>query len=104
VGLAICFDIHTILDRYDRESLWALLFLSAWVDDEHPADWFRRQLPAEAARHKHYVIGANWSVDRQQPWRGYGFSTIIGADGAVLATAKSLHGSEIIYAELLTAR
>jgi predicted amidohydrolase len=104
VGLAICFDIHTILGRYDDEKLWALLYPIAWVDEEHPAEWFWHRLPAEVAKHKHYVVGANWSVDRPQSWRGYGFSTILGPDGAVLATAKSLHGSEIVYAELLVAR
>lgn len=104
VGLAICFDIHTILDRYDSEKLWALLYPIAWVDEEHPAEWFWHRLPAEVAKHKHYVVGANWSVDRPEAWRGYGFSTILGPDGAVVATATSLHGSEIIYAELTVAR
>ena len=50
------------------------------------------------------VIGANWSPDKPQPWRGYGFSTIISPRGEVVATAKSLHGSEIVYAEIETAR
>ncbi len=48
-------------------------------------------------------IGANWSVDDKQPWFGYGFSTILSPDGKVLATAKSIHGSEIIYATIPTA-
>jgi hypothetical protein len=52
---------------------------------------------------KHYVIGANWSVDRKQPWFGYGFSTVLGPDGEVIATAKSLYGSEIVYATIPTA-
>jgi predicted amidohydrolase len=100
VGLAICFDIHTILEDYESKKLWALLYPIAWVDDEHPADWFWHKLPAHVGRFSHYVIGANWSVDRPQKWRGYGFSTIIGPDGQVVATAKSLHGSEIVYAEI----
>jgi predicted amidohydrolase len=53
---------------------------------------------------KHYVIGANWSVDEPQNWRGYGFSTIISPEGQVLASAKSLYGSEIVYAELNVAK
>ena len=100
VGLAICFDIHTILAHYANHRLWALLFPTAWVDEEHPADWFHHRLPSEIAKHKFHVIGANWSVDRPQRWRGYGFSTIISAEGQVLATAKSLYGSEIVFAEL----
>ena len=104
VGLAICFDIHSILDQFESEKLWALLYPIAWVDEEHPADWFWHKLPAHIAPHKHYLIGANWSVDRPHRWRGYGFSTILGPEGQILATAKSLYGSEIIYAEITTAR
>jgi len=100
VGLAICFDIHTILERYEPEKLWALLYPIAWVDDEHPADWYWHRLPARVGQFRHYVIGANWSVDGEQRWRGYGFSTIIDPAGHVIATAKSLHGSEIVYADI----
>jgi predicted amidohydrolase len=104
VGLAICFDIHTILEQYQSEKLWALLYPIAWVDEEHPADWFWHKLPARVAPFHHYVIGANWSVDHPKHWRGYGFSTIIGPDGKILTSAKSLYGSEIVYAELQTAQ
>ena len=103
VGLAICFDIHTILEKYEKHKLWALLYPIAWVDQDHPADWFWHRLPARVAPFKHYLIGANWSVDRAQRWRGYGFSTIISPEGKVVATAKSLYGSEIVYATLPTA-
>ena len=103
VGLAICFDIHTILEKYRDERLWALLYPIAWVDENHPAEWFWHKLPARVAPYRHHVLGANWSVDGEQRWFGYGFSTIINADGKVIATAKSLHGSEIVYATLPTA-
>jgi predicted amidohydrolase len=104
VGLAICFDIHTILEDYEPEKLWALLYPIAWVDDEHPADWFWHKLPQRTRKFHHYLVGANWSVDRPQPWRGYGFSTIISPEGRIVATAKSLYGSEIIYAEIEPAK
>jgi len=104
VGLAICFDIHTILEQYESKDLWALLYPIAWVDEEHPADWFWHRLPARVMPFHHYLIGANWSVDRPQRWRGYGFSTILGPDGRILATAKSLYGSEIVYADIRPAR
>jgi predicted amidohydrolase len=104
VGLAICFDIHTILEKYQPHKIWALLYPIAWVDESHPADWFWHRLPARIAPFKHYVIGANWSVDAKQPWYGYGFSTIFSPEGKVLATAKSLYGSEIVYAEIKTAK
>jgi predicted amidohydrolase len=100
VGLAICYDIHTILEKYEDQRIWALLYPIAWVDSEHPADWFYHQLPARVARFRHYVIGANWSVDAQQTWRGYGFSVILSPAGQVLAHARSLYGSEIVYAEI----
>lgn len=102
VGLAICFDIHTILEKYEPLQLWALLYPIAWVDDEHPAEWFWHRLPERIKPFDHYVIGANWSVDQKQKWRGYGFTTIYSSEGEILAAAKSLHGSEIVYAELKT--
>jgi predicted amidohydrolase len=103
VGLAICFDIHTILPKYQEHHLWALLYPIAWVDGAHPAEWFWHTLPQRVAPFGHYVIGANWSVDQRQPWSGYGFSTIIAPGGDVVASARSLHGSEIVYATLPTA-
>jgi predicted amidohydrolase len=104
VGLAICFDIHTILPKYQPEHIWALLYPIAWVDETHPAEWFWHTLPGRVKPFGHYVIGANWSVDRPQKWFGYGFSTIISPDGKVVASAKSLYGSEIVYAEIETAK
>lgn len=100
VGLAICFDIHTILEKYQDRHLWALLYSIAWVDDEHPAEWFLERLPERVKPFKLHVIGANWSVDQKQKWRGYRFSEIISNQGTVVATAKRLYGSEIVYADL----
>jgi predicted amidohydrolase len=100
VGLGICFDVHTILEKYKDKDIWALLYPIAWVDTEHPAEWFFHKLPARVKPFKHHVIGANWSVDKPQAWRGYGFSTIIDNQGKVVNSAKSLYGSEIVYADL----
>jgi predicted amidohydrolase len=102
VGLAICFDIHTILPKYQPFHIWALLYSSAWVDENHPAEWFWHTLPDGVKPFHHYVIGANWSVDEKQTWFGYGFSEVIGLDGTILSAAKSLHGSEIVYATIPT--
>jgi predicted amidohydrolase len=102
VGLAICFDIHTILEKYQPHHLWALLYPIAWVDETHPAEWFWHRLPKRVAPFKHYVVGANWSVDQKENWFGYGFSTILGPGGKVIASAKSLYGSEVVYATLKT--
>ncbi len=103
VGLGICHDIHTILEKYAGKHLWALLYPIAWVDTEHPAEWFFHRLPERVKPFKHHLIGANWSVDHKQDWRGFGFSVVISNAGQVLASAKSLYGSETVYAELPTA-
>ena len=103
VGLGICYDIHTILPKYRAQRLWSLLYPIAWVSNEHPAQWFWHELPQRTKAFEHYVIGANWSVDEPQPWRGYGFSTIISPAGEVVASAKHLYGSEIVYANIKTA-
>ena len=103
VGLAICYDIHTILPKYEPLRIWALLYPIAWVDKTHPAEWFWHKLPARTSKFKHYVIGANWSVDHPENWYGYGFSIILSPEGKVLASAKSLYGSEIVYATIKTA-
>jgi predicted amidohydrolase len=103
IGLGICYDIHTILEKYQPYHLWALLYPIAWVDEKHPTEWFQHKLPQRVARFHHYLIGANWSVDEQQSWFGYGFSTVISPTGEVLANAKTLHGSEIVYATIRTA-
>jgi predicted amidohydrolase len=100
VGLGICFDIHTILEKYAPHKLWCLLYPIAWVDTEHPAEWMWTKLPERVKPFGHHLIGANWSVDKKQDWRGYGFSVIVSNEGKVLASAKSLYGSEIVYAEL----
>jgi len=104
VGLGICFDIHTILEKYEPHHLWCLLYPIAWVDIEHPAEWMFHRLPERVKPFKHHLVGANWSVDNKQDWRGYGFSVIISNEGKVLSSAKSLYGSEIIYADLPTAK
>ena len=104
VGLGICFDIHTILEKYEPHNIWCLLYPIAWVDSEHPADWMFHRLPERVKPFKHHLVGANWSVDKKQDWRGYGFSVIISNEGKVVASAKSLYGSEIVYAELPTAK
>lgn len=100
VGLAICYDIHTILDAYAMQDIWALLYSIAWVQEDDPGAWFDKELPAKIARHGHHVIGANWSVEAEQSWKGYGYSRVITGDGKVLAKARTRQGSEIVYADL----
>jgi predicted amidohydrolase len=101
VGLAICFDIHTILERLKPKKIWALLYPIAWVSESHPADWFWHLLPNRIKPFGHYVVGANWSVDVPQKWFGYGFSSIYSPKGEVMATSHSLYGTDIVYADLV---
>ena len=101
VGLAVCFDIHHVVRKYRRAHLWTLLFSTAWADEDYPAEFFYHTLPGQVrGEFKHHLIAANWSVDGPQKWRGFGFSEVISREGKVLAVAKSVFGSEVVYAEL----
>ncbi len=102
IGLAICFDIHTILEKYKPYKIWALLYPIAWVDESHPAHWFWYELPGKAKTYNHYIIGANWSVDEKQSWFGYGFSEILSPEGEILANSNRLYGSDIVYSTIKT--
>eukprot|EP00656_Telonema_subtile_P021124 TRINITY_DN22165_c0_g1_i2.p1 TRINITY_DN22165_c0_g1~~TRINITY_DN22165_c0_g1_i2.p1 ORF type:complete len:382 (-),score=90.00 TRINITY_DN22165_c0_g1_i2:3-1148(-) len=88
VGLAVCFDIHSILRKYDGKDLWALLYPIAWVGDID--EWFANELPDRLARVNcpHYVLGANWATEAPQAWHGAGGSTAYGPGGQLLAHAS----------------
>ncbi|AWM40892.1 hypothetical protein GobsT_05430 [Gemmata obscuriglobus] len=62
------------------------------------------KLPARVKPFKHHLVGANWSVNKKPDWRGYGFSVIVSNEGKVVSGAKRLYGSEIVYADLPTAK
>jgi predicted amidohydrolase len=100
IGLAICFDVHSVFAPYGEKNLWALLYPIAWVSDGDDAAWFGKELPARTKSAGFHLVGANWSVDEAQPWHGYGHSVIVRRDGTVLASAKTKVGSEILYADL----
>jgi len=104
VGLGICFDIHTILEKLKPKNIWALLYPIAWVSPSHPADWFWHILPGRLKNYNHYVVGANWSVDSPQKWFGYGFSGIYAPGGDIMATSHKLYGNDILYADLKVAK
>lgn len=100
VGLAICFDIHSILSRYAQEKIWTLLYPIAWVGN--PFFWFRQRLPEllKKCNVPFNIIGANWSMDKEQSWEGYGLSTIYGPAGEILAKNETFVGDSISYANL----
>lgn len=106
VGLAICFDIHSILAKYADSELWALLYPIAWVGDT--GEWFASQLPDRLAEVNcpHYILGANWATVAPQSWKGAGGSSAYGPGGQLLAHASEprFRGcEEIVMLEIPTA-
>ena len=85
------------------KQIGALPYPIEWVNDEHPLNSFWHKPSARTNPFDHYVIGATWRDDAEQKWRGYGFSTVLAPGGKVVATARSLYGSEIVYATIPTA-
>lgn len=87
VGLAICFDIHSILAKYAESRLWALLYPIAWVGSTEM--WFTRELPDRLSNVKcsHYILGANWATFAPESWQGAGGSSAYGPGGCLLAHA-----------------
>lgn len=87
VGLAICFDIHSILAKYAESKLWALLYPIAWVGQTD--EWFTRELPdrLRTVNCPHYILGANWATVAPADWHGAGGSSAYGPGGRLLAHA-----------------
>eukprot|EP01006_Ploeotia_vitrea_P018117 TRINITY_DN49388_c0_g1_i1.p1 TRINITY_DN49388_c0_g1~~TRINITY_DN49388_c0_g1_i1.p1 ORF type:complete len:323 (-),score=39.79 TRINITY_DN49388_c0_g1_i1:134-1102(-) len=100
VGVAICFDIHTMLARYARHHIWALLYPIAWVGE--PKGWFREGLPEMLAKCKvpHYIFGANWSTDKEEEWPGAGWSFVMGPWGRLVGGLDKGTGDDILYADV----
>jgi len=96
VGLAICFDIQSILIKYTESGLWALLYPIAWVGNTD--EWFAGELPDRLGRVNcpHYILGANWATVCPQSWLGAGGSSAYGPGGRLLAhaTEPSFRGCE----------
>jgi 5-aminopentanamidase len=100
VAVAVCFDVHfisadagAVLDSVD-----ALLFPSAWVDDDlrdHRGDL----LPSLAARHGCAVVNANWGHGAPSV-PGQGASRIVLGDGSTVARAGASPGVPVVTAWL----
>mmetsp|Transcript_114220 Transcript_114220/g.277299 ORF Transcript_114220/g.277299 Transcript_114220/m.277299 type:complete len:363 (+) Transcript_114220:32-1120(+) len=102
VGLAICFDIHSILAKYHELSLWALLYPIAWVGDTNR--WFNELLPLKLQQCAcpHYIVGANWATMAPPAWAGAGGSTVYGPHGKIVSSAGTHWKETIVYATLPT--
>ena len=89
---AICFDVHFLSADAGVQlgSSDLLLFASAWVDDDEPADSDSRPplLQEIAARHSVAVLNANWGPGRPRV-HGQGGSLFIDAKGQVDARLKT---------------
>ncbi len=87
LAVAVCFDIHFVSAEAGEvlDSVDALLFPSAWVDDPRE-DERAVILPALATRHGCAVVNANWG--RGEPRvPGQGGSMIVSGEGRVLTRA-----------------
>lgn len=88
VTIAICFDVHFL--AADASAALAasdlLLFPSAWVDED---DTRPVQLAQLATQYQLAIANANWSAG-VVTIAGQGASSIVGANGQVLARAPSL--------------
>jgi predicted amidohydrolase len=100
IGIAVCFDIHSILLRYSREKIWLLLYPIGWVGNTD--FWYGEELPKrlELCKVPFYVTGANWSVEEYHQWIGMGYSHSYAPHGKIIASTTSRIGNEIIYAEV----
>jgi len=88
--LAVCFDAHFLAEQAAEplSKADALLFPSAWVEDQPGADT-RTPLLAELARTFGLsIVNANWGPGAVTV-PGQGGSAVYGPDGALLATAKA---------------
>jgi predicted amidohydrolase len=102
VGMAICFDIHSILAKYHDKGLWALLYPIAWVGNTE--SWFGFQLPARLREVNcpFYILGTNWASVCPQSWQGLSGSTVYAPGGDIVASSQQLFGEDIVYAEIPT--
>ena len=101
VAVAVCFDVHFVsaeagdaLDEVD-----ALLFPSAWVDDDRH-DLRSALLPALAARHGCAVVNANWGPGAPRV-AGQGRSRILDGRGAPIALAPLGGGVRLVSADVV---
>ena len=101
LGLMICYDFHSLPPLLAERKADIVLYSVGWYGPNEKS-WFSHQFPRKAViPHGFDIVVANWSgVTREHNWPGRGHSCVITREGKVLAMAKSVHGSEIVIAEL----
>jgi len=99
LGLMICFDVHSMFAPLAKAEADCILAPVWWVDPD-PALWFGERLPALCGEYGVACAVANRAQRGMQgELPGAGYSRIIGADGRVLAEART-KGTEVVMARI----
>lgn len=102
VAVAVCFDVHFVSGEAGEvlDTVDALLFPSAWVDDEDEDEDARGSiLPALALAHGCAVVNANWGRGAPRV-PGQGGSRIVLGDGVTAGRAPEGEGARVVVASL----
>lgn len=101
LGMMICYDFHKLPPLLAEKKPDIVLYSVGWYGPNEKK-WFSESFPKKAViPYKFDIVVSNWSSEKPgQKWPGRGHSCIINGKGKVLAMAKSVHGNEIVIAEL----
>ena len=127
ISIAVCFDVMALLPLIKKHNVWAHFHSFAWVDekdgqpvtfkklhttktktrkatvgDQWTGNWFQAGLPGKLFDNAggFYFVAANWSVDEQQNWTGFGYESIYTPEGIILSQDSSSPGNGFTLAEL----
>lgn len=127
ISIAVCFDVMALLPLIKKHNVWAHFHSFAWVDekdgqpvtfkrlhttnkktqkakmgDQWTGNWLRAGLPGKLFDNAggFYFVAANWSVDNQQNWTGFGYESIYTPEGIILSQDSSPLGNGFTLAEL----
>ncbi len=127
ISIAVCFDVMALLPLIKKHNVWAHFHSFAWVDEKNgqpvtfnklhttnkkirktkadgqwTGNWFRAGLPGKLFDNAggFYFVAANWSVDKQQDWTGFGYESIYTPEGIILSQDSSPLGNGFTLAEL----
>ena len=105
LGLMICYDFHYLPKKLAKLNADIVLYSVGWYGPNEK-NWFSNQFPRKAVVPYGFdIIVANWASERlNQNWPGRGHSCIISGEGKVLSMANSVHGNEIVYADIEVAQ
>jgi N-carbamoylputrescine amidase len=101
LGLMICYDVHALPRELKKARADIVLYAVGWYGP-NTENWYRDVFPRRYVVPNGFaVVAANWAAEPgRRPWDGAGCSCVIGRNGAVLAMARTMAGSEIVLADL----